>query len=217
MIPHHPSKFGSPLAVIMVFAWVLVACVAPQGPLPPLITTPAPAAPVFVTPLPTPSDPWLALLQRKAYPYSRPLPAEQPTALDGVYVKIDPRTTPHVHCLRCPDYVPEGGLWKLQFHNGVFHIYYPATGWRSLGSYAVVGDRVELFNDPNCTDLIGTYAWRLDGGELVLEAIGDDCAIRMRAANLSDMPWQSCQPPNREAAVTDHWSKPVGCDQSTQP
>jgi hypothetical protein len=33
-----------------------------------------------------------------------------------------------------------------------------------------------------------------------------------RAMNLANLPWQSCQPPNTEAAITDHWPKPIGCN-----
>jgi len=30
--------------------------------------------------------------------------------------------------------------------------------------------------------------------------------------NLTQMPWDACRPPNIEAAVTEHWRKPEGCD-----
>jgi hypothetical protein len=43
--------------------------------------------------------------------------------------------------------------------------------------------------------------------------IQDDCSFKLRAANLTNMPWASCQPPNREAAISDHWIKPAGCVQ----
>lgn len=159
-----------------------------------------------------PVDRWTELLTHTPYSYTLPLPPHAATPIDGTYTKIDPRTAPHVHCLRCPDYMMEGGLWKLQLDRGVFRIYYAGTGWRSLGSYTLDGDRLQLFNDPNCTDAIGTYTWKLEGGALVLAAVEDSCGQGLRAANLSDRPWLSCQPPNREAAVTDHWHKPEGCD-----
>jgi hypothetical protein len=44
-----------------------------------------------------------------------------------------------------------------------------------------------------------------------LEAAEDECAIGLRAANLSARPWSACQPPNIEAAITDHWLRPAGC------
>ena len=34
----------------------------------------------------------------------------------------------------------------------------------------------------------------------------------LRAANFIDQAWLSCRPPNTEAAITDHWNKPEGCD-----
>lgn len=208
-------------AVVAVVA--STACYPPAGP----VTVPSPttgpiAAQDTAQPagVPTataegtaePVDRWVELLTRTPYSYTLPLPPHVPTPVDGAYTKIDPRTAPHVHCLRCPDYMMEGGLWKLQLDHGVFRIYYAGTGWRSLGSYTLDGDRIHLFNDPNCTDAVGTYTWKLEGGALVLGAVEDSCGQGLRSANLQDRPWLSCQPPNREAAVTDHWHKPEGCD-----
>jgi hypothetical protein len=177
----------------------------------------APASPPVVA---TPTGAWFAALQKTAHPYLLPLPPANRTALDGTYAKFDPKETTHVHCLRCPDYAPEGGVWKLYLDRGVFHIFHEVTGWQSLGSYIVTRDRwtsgardqLLLFNDPACPDAIGLYTWRLEEGNLVLEVIDDTCAIYLRAMNLTDLPWLSCQPPNLEAGITDHWPKPVGCE-----
>jgi hypothetical protein len=49
--------------------------------------------------------------------------------------------------------------------------------------------------------------------KLILNLAEDNCAIGLRAINLTKLPWLSCQPPNREAAITDHWPKPAGCDE----
>jgi hypothetical protein len=76
----------------------------------------------------------------------------------------------------------------------------------------VEGDRLYLFNDPNCPEVTGIYRWRIQERRLVLTTVSDSCSIKLRAANLSSMPWDSCYPPNTEAAVTDHWLKPAGCD-----
>jgi len=35
---------------------------------------------------------------------------------------------------------------------------------------------------------------------------------KLRAMNLTQHPWLSCRPPNIEAAVTERWPKPEGCD-----
>jgi hypothetical protein len=169
---------------------------------------------------PTPADPWSALLQTMPHPYLLPLPTPRRTSLDGTYNKVELKETPPVHCLRCPDYAPEGGIWKLNLDKGTFRIIHEMTGWKSIGSYVVTRDRwtsgapdqLLLFNDPTCPDAIGLYTWRLDEGNLILEAIDDTCAIYLRAMNLTNLPWMSCQPPNIEAGITDHWPKPPGCD-----
>jgi hypothetical protein len=106
----------------------------------------------------------------------------------------------------------EGGVWKLQLDKGIFRIYHVITGWRSLGSYAVSEDRLSLFNDPFCHLDTGIYTWRLEEGALILSEVDDPCAQGLRAANLIDKAWLSCRPPNVEAAITDHWQKPQGCD-----
>lgn len=168
----------------------------------------------------TPTDVWSSALQKTPFPYTIPLPAPKHTVLDGTYTKFELKESPPVHCLRCPDYAPEGGVWKLHLDQGVFRIFHEATGWHSLGSFVLSKDRrtagtvdqLVLFNDPNCPEYVATYAWRLEGGALILEVIEDSCSIHLRAMNLTNLPWQSCQPPNIEAATTDHWPKPPGCD-----
>lgn len=160
---------------------------------------------------PAPTDAWFALLQRTPFPYTTPLPPPARTVMDGTYAKLDPKQEEHVPCKRCPDYAPEGGIWKLHLDGGVYRIFYENTGWRSVASFTVSGDQFALFNDPYCTDVVGTYAWKLDKGALTFKVIKDECSIRLRAMNLTSQPWLACQPPNTEAAVTDHWLKPPGC------
>jgi len=161
--------------------------------------------------MPAPTDAWLALHQRMPYPYTTPLPPPQRTALDGTYVKAEPVKGEHVHCLRCPDYLAEGGTWLLSLDRGVFRIFHEATGWRSLGSFAVAGDRLWLFNDPVCTGETGVYTWKLEDRTLTVQVVDDECAIKLRGLNLASLPWLSCRPPSVEAGVTDHWPKPPGC------
>ena len=159
----------------------------------------------------TPTDIWSALFQRTPYPYTTPLPPPTRTILDGVYTKHDLKEATPIPCRRCPDYFPYNGVWKLSLDNGIFRIFHQDTGWRSYASYTVSGDRILLFNDCNCPDFLGVYTWKLEEGALTLRVIEDECAIRLRAMNLASLPWLSCQPPNTEAAVTDHWKKPPGC------
>ncbi len=155
---------------------------------------------------------WSGLLERHPFPYLIPLPEAKRTELDGTYVKTVIAAAERVHCLRCPDYAPEGGIWKLNLDRGVFRIFHPESGWKSIGTYIVADDRLLLANDPTCIDNLGLYRWRFETGRLILEAIDDPCAIRLRALNLTQQPWLPCRPPTIEAAVTDHWPKPEGCD-----
>ena len=163
-------------------------------------------------PVPTAESIWAGLLERQPYPYLIPLPEPKRNEIDGTYTKVVAAQAERVHCLRCPDYAPEGGVWKLRFDKGVFRIFHPESKWKSIGTYVVAGDRLLLANDPTCIDGLGLYSWKLHEGRLVLEVIDDSCAIRLRAMNLTQMPWDSCRPPNIEAAVTEHWRKPEGCN-----
>jgi hypothetical protein len=163
-------------------------------------------------PVPTAESIWAGLLERQPYPYLIPLPEPKRAEVDGTYTKVVVAQAERVHCLRCPDYAPEGGVWKLSFDKGAFRIFHPESKWKSIGTYVVAGDRLLLANDPTCIDGLGLYSWKLHEGRLVLEVIDDSCAIRLRAMNLTQMPWDSCRPPNIEAAVTEHWHKPEGCN-----
>jgi hypothetical protein len=201
------STIFSAIAVILLGS-MMIACQPaaqkpPSTPLPEEIGIPGPSAT---------SDGWLTLLEHTPVPWTTPLPPRQATVLDSTFIKINPRLATPFPCKRCPDYALEGGLWKFQLDKGVFRIYYTVNGWRSLGSYTVSGNVLNLFNDPYCNWDTGSYSWALEEGVLTLTEIDDPCLQGLRAANLTDQPWLSCQPPNVEAMVTDHWQKPEGCD-----
>jgi len=164
---------------------------------------------------PSSHEVWSGLLQRQPYPYRVPLPEPVRSPVDGTYTKVVAAAADRVHCLRCPDYAPEGGLWKLNLSRGTLRILHPESRWKSIGTYIVAGDRILLANDPACQDELGLYRWRLHEGELVFEAIDDPCAIKLRAMNLTQQPWRSCRPPTIEAAVSGHWPKPEGCDDAS--
>ena len=155
---------------------------------------------------------WVDVLQFTPYPYSTPLPPAQYTQIDGVYAKYDPSEPQWWNCRRCADFLPAGGNWRLQFDQGIMRFYYEVTGFSSVASYIVHGDRLYLFNDPHCPYDIGEYKWDLEKVALKLEEVKDSCAIHMRALNLTRQAWLSCQPPNIEAAISDHWIKPPGCE-----
>ncbi|MDI6765117.1 MAG: hypothetical protein QME83_19115 [Thermodesulfobacteriota bacterium] len=161
---------------------------------------------------PSSAEIWSELLQRTPFPFRMPLPPPNSTPIDGTYTKFETKETDPVPCRRCPDYAPEGGIWKLNFDKGVFRIFHTVTGWKDIGSYVVSGDQLTLANDPVCHEMFGVYKWKLEKGILMITAVEDKCAIGLRAMNLTKLPWLSCRPPNIEAAVTDHWPKPPGCD-----
>jgi hypothetical protein len=172
--------------------------------------TPATAG---LTGTPTPTvDRWQEIQLWTPYPHTTPLPPRVATPIDGAYVRFDPRTASHIPCRRCPPYPPEGGIWKLYLSEGIFRVYHPGTGWRTLGSYRVDGDQIAFFNDPQCHLAVGRFGWSLNARQLQFTPVEDNCELGTRAKNFTKQPWLSCQPPNREAAVTGHWSAPAGCE-----
>ena len=172
----------------------------------------------FTEGAPTPTNNWLNLQERTPYPHSTPLPQAVRTEIDGTYAKFDESWPQWWACRRCADYRPAGGIWKLRFDQGIMRIYYDVTGWSSIASYALEGDRLFLFNDPYCPAAVGEYRWRLEDRWgladrfLTLESIEDTCSIRLRAENLSAQEWGACFPPNEMTGASDHFRKPVGCE-----
>lgn len=154
---------------------------------------------------------WEELLKRKPYPHTIPLLSKQ-TMIDGTYVKKAKRNGEIVPCRRCPDWLSYPGIWKLSLNKGTYRIYHEPTGWKSIGTYILTDNRIVFANDPCCIKGIGIYTWKLDDRILTFNVIDDDCAIKLRALNLMEVPWTSCQPPGIEAAITGHWPKPQGCD-----
>jgi hypothetical protein len=154
---------------------------------------------------------WSELLKRDPFAYTVAM-VKKSSVLDGIYTKRALRTDAIVPCRRCPDWLPDTGIWKMQFDKGAYRIIHKTTGWKSIGTFIVAGGRVLFANDPVCPDGIGVYYWKLEEGRLTFSVIDDPCAIQLRAKNLTETPWLSCRPPNIEAGITDHWPKPEGCD-----
>ena len=218
--PRSSSTCRALLILGLTGALVLVAaaCLPATGPGPVSpAATPGPTAAALqdlalIQATPTAADGWLVLLAQAPYPYTTPLPPQTPTVLDGIYVKLEPDRGTPVPCRRCADYLPAGGAWKLSLDKGAFRIYHQASGWRSLGSFTIEGELLYLFNDPACYDTVGAYTWSLAEGQLNLRAVEDTCQVDRRARNFARLSWTSCQPQSVEAAVTDHWPKPSGCE-----
>jgi hypothetical protein len=184
---NHPRLISRILFVVFALALLLASCLgSPNKP----DRSPSPTNTIFTTP----TSQWNRLVQLKAFPYTTPLPEEVRTPIDGTYAKLDLSKPQWWACRRCADYRPAGGIWKLQFDKGTMRIYYDVTGWRSLASYTVEGDRLTLFNDPYCKSEVGEYTWRVEDGSLALQVVDDPCSIELRGINLSAMPWQACQP-----------------------
>lgn len=94
-------------------------------------------------------------------------------------------------------YSVKGGGWILSLDSGIFRIVHGATGWHTLGSFAVSGHHIEFFNDPYCMKAVGLYEWRLTAGQLTLRLVKDACGgqapfqsgPQARAAILTEFPW----------------------------
>ena len=160
------------------------------------------------------------------FPYSTPLPPPVPSSLDGLYSKRLPLESTPTPCKRCAGYRLEGGLWTLYLDKGIYKVFQQDTDFEAVGSFVVSGNQITFFNDPFCEEdlrMVGTYTWEWDArDDLRLSAVADPCSIGLRAKNLTATAWvktpllpqeraNSCQPPNREAGVTDHWKKPPYC------
>jgi len=156
-----------------------------------------------------PAKDWSAVLAQM--PGSGQVSQAPPTALDGTYTKFTFKDGSPVPCSYCPEYASELDLWKLNLDRGVFRIFHELTGEWTVGSFAVTGEQLTLSNDPHCPDISGVYTWKLQEGKLFLSVIQDDCSAGLRMANLAGESWFSCQPPNEEAAITQHWPAPLGC------
>lgn len=158
------------------------------------------------------------------FPYSLPLPPSLPSVIDGLFTRTIPYEGTPVPCKRCAGYRLEGGEWSLYLNNGVFKVFQQDTDFEAVGSFAVSNNRVTFFNDPYCEEdltMVGSYTWQKNGDTLTFQVVDDPCSIRLRAKNLTATAWvkknDPCQPPNKEAAVTDHWKKPPECDRVLTP
>jgi hypothetical protein len=72
----------------------------------------------------TATSAWNVLLDKTPIAYTTPRPVPLQSPLDGTYTKVDPSWPQWWQCRRCADYRPAGGIWKLQFNQGVMRIYY---------------------------------------------------------------------------------------------
>jgi hypothetical protein len=165
---------------------------------------------------------WAELWEQTPYPYTTPLPPAQASVIDGTYRRIEPTqppaegraatptppgggswmwhpVRPTVWVMPPAPYSVQGGGWTLSLENGIFRIGHDSTGWHTLGSFTVSGNRIAFFNDPQCMEAVGRYEWRITAGRLALELVEDECGghapflsgHKARAAILSGFPWMS--------------------------
>ena len=129
---------------------------------------------------------------REPYPFVTPVPPRSPTPLDGLYHRNYAQGSEPIPCRRCAPFRLDRGDSTLEMLQGRYYVIHELADFTTRGHYVVEGDRLELFNDPNCPETRGQYTWRLEGGSLTLEAIDDPCAFDLlRARYLSAAPWQA--------------------------
>lgn len=75
-------------------------------------------------------------------------------------------------------------------------MFHETASWHTFGSFTVARDQIQFFNDPHCINAVGTYKWKLKAGQLLLEAVEDECDGRvvggggLRLDNFTDLPWR---------------------------
>lgn len=151
------------------------------------------------------------------YPYMSPTPPPTPTVLDGTYIRTltlrdvgGARIGLPGRCLRCPPYRLDAGVSTIIFHEGAYFLDHQISRFRTQGSFVVEGDRLTLFNDPNCPQMPGVYGFELTDRALRLRVIDDDCPWSgERARDLTRTPWA---PVSACVRWIEHlWPGPVAC------
>jgi hypothetical protein len=153
----------------------------------------------------------------RPYPYTDPAPAPVPTEIDGTYMLIltledlgGPSNALPFPCRRCLPYARDPGVLTLIFFDGAYFVDHQMSGFHATGHYTVEGDRLTLFNDPNCSRVRGTYTWQLDGASLRLKPVDDPCAFQgERATDLASDVWTRIPVCRRE--VQHLWPGILGC------
>jgi hypothetical protein len=147
-----------------------------------------------------------------------PAPPLERTSLDGFYLRIvqldqvgGPRLGLPFHCRRCPPYRVDPGVETLLLHRGRYWMEHQMSGFRAYGHYEVAGDRVTLFNDPNCSMTRGRYRWSRTGATLSFDVLDDPCAFEgERAHDLMFSEWtavRACL-----SGIRYWWPALVGCE-----
>lgn len=182
-------------------------------------------APIAASPSPTPAgDEVLKAtsiedlpITMRPYPYTDPAPPPVATPIDGTYMLIltledlgGANNALPFPCRRCLPYARDPGVTTLIFFQGAYFVDHQMAAFHATGHYTVEGNRLTLFNDPNCSRERGTYSWTLRGGSLHLGVIDDTCAYEgERATDLATDAWTRIPVCKREVAHL--WPGILGC------
>jgi hypothetical protein len=178
--------------------------------------SPAPLLRIGGMPAPVPErsidDPRL-----KPYPFTSPTPPPVPTELDGTYLRTltledvgGPKIGLPYRCFRCPPYRVDAGVSTIVFFEGAFYVHHHLSGFRTRGSYVVDGDRITLFNDPNCPDETAVYEFDRTARGLRFRVVEDDCPFSgERAFDLMASRWTRIQACFRK--IENLWPGAVAC------
>lgn len=149
----------------------------------------------------------------KPYPYSEPAPPDEQTPIDGTYartISVEQAGGEPVYCQRCAPWRLDAGEATLLFDHGELYADFEPIhvevncesktrnlkckhppGFHASAHYRVDGDRVEIFNDPNCIGMTGVYEWDVEDDELVLTVVEDECPfVQLRSKYLTAAPWE---------------------------
>ena len=127
------------------------------------------------------------------YAFVTPVPPLEPTPIDGTYHRdFTPGSKP-VPCRRCAPYRLDRGPSTFELTEGRFRLVHQGNDFRSQGHYLVEGERLILFNDPECPTTRGVYRWHIEGELLLtLDEVDDPCPFDfLRARYLAAAPWEA--------------------------
>lgn len=220
---------GVLLATAAIVALTVIA-VAPED----ATTTSAPRSATATTPTPTASvspvelarvgglpiaipDREITDPRLMPYPFMSPTPSPQQTLIDGTYLRtVDldevggARIGLPYRCFRCPPFRIDAGVSTLIFTEGAYYLHHHLSGFRTLGSFVIEGERITLFNDPNCPQIPGVYTFDRTPHGLTLDVVRDGCPYgHERADDLMFHAWTRVAACSRR--IRDLWPGEVAC------
>lgn len=151
------------------------------------------------------------------YPFMSPTPPPVPTVLDGTYLRTvtlrevgGARIGLPYRCFRCPPFRVDAGVSTFVFFRGAYYLHHHLSGFRTLGSFVVEGDRVTFFNDANCPQSPGVYEFEITAHGLRLRVVEDDCPFSgERALDLEAKTWTRVSACVRR--IRELWPGEVAC------